>query len=252
MGIDRDNNQPNMCSKKFICPHCGVLAQQNWTGVTKITELFNGLLSHLYLNYRQTINSYAQDQVKPFLDFLTSEISGSGLKPIPIHFRFAACQSCSRASVWLEEEMIYPRSFPFSAPNEDMDDEIKELYLEAAKIFQDSPRASAALLRLCVEKLCRQLGEKGDLNTCIGNLVKKGLDTRIQQALDYCRVIGNSAVHIGEIDVEEENDKVQTLFDLVNDIAQEMITKPREMKKKYSSLPEQSRRQIESRDKEPE
>ena len=256
MGIDRDNNQPNIGSEAFTCPHCGVLAQQDWMDVTKIKELFNGFLSHLYLNYRQKIDSYAQGHVESFRDFLTSRISKESvsllIKGIPSYFRFATCKSCSKVSIWLEKEMIYPRSFPFSAPNEDMDDEIKDLYLEAAKIFQDSPRASAALLRLCVEKLCRQLGEKGDLNTCIGNLVEKGLDTKIQKALDYCRVIGNSAVHIGEIDVEEENDKVQTLFCSVNDIAQEMITKPKEMEERYSSLPEQSRRQIERRDKEPE
>lgn len=256
MEIDRDSNQPNMGGKKFICPHCRVLAKQDWTDVIRITEVFNRFLTHLYLNYRQEINSFAQNYVKSFLDFLTSKISEIKSEPvlmgIPSCVKFAICQSCSKPSVWLEGEMIYPRSFPFPAPNEDMGDEIKELYLEAAKIFQDSPRASAALLRLCVEGLCRQLGEKGGLNACIGNLVNKGLDEGMQQALDYCRVIGNNAVHIGEIDVEEGSDKIPTLFYLVNDIAQEMITKPKERKEKYSFLPEQSRKQIERRDKEPE
>ena len=60
--------------------------------------------------------------------------------------------------------MIYPRSIPFPDPNEDLDDGIKKLYREAANVYQDSPRASAALLRLCLEKLCQQLGEKGNLN----------------------------------------------------------------------------------------
>lgn len=256
MGIDRDSNQPNIGGKKFTCPHCGVLAKQDWTDVIRITEVFNRFLSHLYWDYRQEIDAFAQNYVKSFLDFLTSKISEakseSVLMGIPSCVKFAICQYCSKPSIWLEREMIYPRSSPFPAPNEDMDDEIKGLYLEAAKIFQDSPRASAALLRLCVEGLCRQLGEKGGLNACIGNLVNKGLDEGMQQALDYCRVIGNNAVHIGEIDVEEGSDKVPTLFYLVNDIAQEMITKPKERKEKYSFLPEQSRKQIERRDKEPE
>ena len=169
---------------------------------------------------------------------------------IPTNINFAQCQSCSETTVWREKELIYPRSFPFPDPNEDMEEEIKKLYREAAKVFQDSPRASAALLRLCIEQLCRQLGETGNLNDCIGRLVKKGLDIRIQQALDYCRVIGNSAVHgVGRIELEEDPDKATILFDLVNDIAHEMITKPREMEAKYSSLPEGVRKAIENRDK---
>ena len=145
--------------------------------------------------------------------------------------------------------MIYPRESSLPSPNEDMTDEIKKLYSEAASIFSDSPRASAALLRLCLEKLCKQIGEKGDLNTCIGNLVKKGLDKQIQQALDYCRVIGNNAVHSGTIDLEEDSEKALPLFDLVNDIAKEMLTKPREMDEKYATLPARSKEQVEERDR---
>ena len=163
-------------------------------------------------------------------------------------FNFAKCQSCSNFTVWFQKGMIYPRSSSFPSPNEDMNDEIKELYLEATMIFQDSPRASAALLRLCVEKLCEQLGEKGKLNTRIGNLVKKGLDIQIQQALDYCRVIGNNAIHAGEIDLEEDLNIVPTLFDLVNLVAQEMITKPKEINELFLSLPEESKKQVEQRD----
>ena len=108
------------------------------------------------------------------------------------------------------------------------------------------------LLRYCVYVLrnyANNLGETGALNTCIGNLVKERIDTQIQQALDYCRVIGNSAVHAGQIDIEEDLSKVSILFDLVNDIAYEMITKPKEMDRKYSALPESARKAIANRDK---
>ncbi len=252
-------NQPKIGSAKFICPHCGVLAKQDWTDVTKLSKTVNSILKHLYLDYRQGEPKFRgmmigsdeyQQVIGGFYDLLIRE-SPSLLQRefIPSYFRFARCQSCSEFTVWVKKEIIYPRSFSFPEPNEDLNDEIKKLYCEAATVFQDSPRASAALLRLCIEELCQQLGETGALNTCIGNLVKKGMSRQIQQALDYCRVIGNSAVHAGKIDLEEDPSKVSTLFDLVNDIAYEMITKPREMKRKYSTLPEGARKAIEDRDK---
>lgn len=252
-------NQPKIGSAKFICPNCGVLAKQDWTDVAKLSQTVNAILKHLYLVYRQGepkfrgmmfgSNEY-QQVIEGFYNLLIRE-SPSLLQRefIPSYFRFARCQSCSKFTVWIKKEMIYPRSVSFPEPNEDLNDGIKKLYLEAASVYPDSPRASAALLRLCIEKLCQQLGETGALNTCIGNLVKKGLNTQIQQALDYCRVIGNSAVHAGKIDIEEDLSKVSILFDLVNDIAYEMITKPKEMERKYSALPEGARNAIANRDK---
>lgn len=246
---NNDEHQPVVWKEKFICPHCKVLAQQDWTNSRQISRHLKYIVSVLYLDYRPTIGAYKQETVKEFHDFCVSKISEkSSTDFVSDAFSFAKCHSCSETSVWHKREIIYPRLSYLPAPNEDMNDEIKKLYLEAATIFQDSPRASAALLRLSVEKLCEQLGETGTLNACIGNLVKNGLNQTIQQALDYCRVIGNEAVHPGQINIEENTDMVSTLFYLVNDIAQEMITKPREMGEKYSSLPAEKRKQVQNRD----
>ena len=242
--------QPKRDKDNFICPHCGVLAKQEWTNIDQLSETISSILTHLYLDYRPTIPSSHQEINSKFCRFLTDNLPR--LMPrgfIPSYVGFARCQSCSNVTIWKEEEVIYPRSHPFPEPNEDLDEGIRKLYYEAASIYQDSPRASAALLRLCIENICRQLGETGALNTCIGNLVKKGMNTQIQKALDYSRVIGNRAVHAGQIELEEDPSKVSILFDLVNDIANEMITKPKEMEEKYSSLPEGSRKAIENRDK---
>ena len=250
MTSSNERNQPEINKQSFTCPHCGVIAQQIWTDMRSVSEKIAAMLKYLYLEYRSNVSSYDQRRIEAFRDFVLREINKITPKFfVSSSFSFTNCQHCSKATVWFGESMIYPRSVSFSDPNEDMDEEIKELYLEAAKIFQDSPRSSAALLRLCVEKLCGQLGEKGNLNACIGNLVKRGLNTQIQQALDYCRVIGNNAVHSGKIVLEEETDKVSILFDLINDIAQEMLTKPKEMEEKYSSLPKEIIEQIEKRDK---
>lgn len=236
---------------RFVCPHCKVLSQQVWTNTEEISRRVIDILGHIYLDYRSEVSPGNQVSAKVFLDHCVSKMQQYDYLSehyISNEFRFSKCQSCLKTTIWQLEDMIYPRSSSLPDPNEDMNDEIKELYREAVLIFQDSPRASAALLRLCVQKLCVELGEKGNLNTSIKNMVAKGLNAQIQQALDYCRVIGNEAVHPGKINIEDDTDQVSILFDLVNDIAQEMITKPKEMREKYSSLPEETRKQIEKRD----
>ena len=241
---------PLFHKEKFKCPNCKVFAKQEWTDAGKLSVNFIWTVKQSYLNYRENFPDYVQSTVKEFCEILNNSLTKHVDNLIAKKLSFSVCQSCSETSVWHNKEMIYPRLTPFSDPNEDMNDEIQQYYREAALIYKDSPRASAALLRLCVEKLCRQLGEKGDLNQCISNMVKnKELSHQIQQALDYCRVIGNNAVHPGEIEIEEDTDQVSSLFSLINDIAYEMLTKPKELNEKYSSLPPKSLQQIQNRDK---
>lgn len=133
-------------------------------------------------------------------------------------------------------------------PNADLSDEIQSDYAEAAAIAMRSPRGAAALLRLAIQKLCRDLGGRGDnLNADIGALVAKGLPAPIQQALDAVRVIGNEAVHPGELDLRDDVDTVGRLFRLINAIADQMITRPKEIAELYDMIPPEKREQIEKR-----
>ena len=162
---------------------------------------------------------------------------------------YAICKSCNDVTIWRDSQMIFPRKSLIQPPNQDLKDDIRSIYNEAALIYQDSPRASAALLRLCVDMLCIQLGEEdGNLFDRIGNLVKQGLSGQTKKALEVCRVVGNDAVHPGMIDIDENPEIVFTLFGLINYIAHEMITKPREIEELFSSLPEEKRNSIEQRD----
>jgi hypothetical protein len=107
-------------------------------------------------------------------------------------------------------------------------------------------------LRLAIQKFMPHLGQTGkDLNEDIGRLVTRGLDIRIQRALDIVRVIGNNAVHPGQIDLKDDRTAALELFALVNMIADSMITQPAKIEALYSGLPATARAQIEARDKKP-
>lgn len=147
----------------------------------------------------------------------------------------------------LGEKIIFPPIHTSPPANSDLPDNVQEIYKEAASISNRSPRAACALLRLAIEMLLKHLGETGTINEGIKNLVKKGLDERIQQALDIVRVTGNNAVHPGEIDFNDSTD-VQTLFGLINLIADVLITQPKQVAEMYNQLPETSRESIKKRD----
>jgi hypothetical protein len=135
-------------------------------------------------------------------------------------------------------------------PNDDLPDEILRDFEEAREIANASPRGAAALLRLCIQKLCRHLGEKGEkLDADIATLVRKGLNPFVQKSLDIVRVIGNEAVHPGELDLKDDTETALRLFELVNAIAEQMISHPKAVDEMYKKLPENKRKAIEHRDR---
>lgn len=173
----------------------------------------------------------------------------------------AICNHCNRHSFWLgtekdvngkyvEGRMIYPALQLAALPHLEMPDEIKADFEEARSVAPHSPRAAAALLRLCIQKMCVTLGEPGkNINEDIGALVKKGLPLEIQQALNVVRVVGNNAVHPGAISADDVAVVSSTLFDLVNYIVEDRIARPKKLASMFAALPEPARADIEARDK---
>lgn len=105
-------------------------------------------------------------------------------------------------------------------------------------------------MRLAIDRLCNELGETDrDINKNIGALVEKGLPKKVQQALDVVRVVGNKAVHPGEIafDVDDIN-TAKSLMRLINMIGQTMISDPKDIEDMYNLLPDSAKESIERRD----
>lgn len=205
-------------SSSFSCPHCGALAHQNWSTAYLLPENAD--------------------------DFVEAK-----------HYSMAECFSCENYSLWYGQKLVYPLTNSATLaplPNPDLPDEVKVDYEEARTIASLSPRGAAALLRLAIQRLCRHLGERGkNLNDDIAALVQKGLDVRVQQALDVVRVIGNDAVHPGHMNLNDDPERAHVLFFLVNEIANEMISKPKRLQELYDQLPERDRQNIAKRDAKP-
>lgn len=169
--------------------------------------------------------------------------------------KMAFCHRCKKPSIWLNGtegypvKMIFPESVNISMPNEDLPEECMRDYLEARQIANDSPRGAAALLRLCIQKLAIHLGGDGkNINSDIANLVKKGLPVKIQQALDVVRVVGNNAVHPGEMSVEDQPETVHAMFGLINLIVDNQISQPKQVATLFLELPDGARSAVEKRD----
>ncbi|WP_326986463.1 DUF4145 domain-containing protein [Chryseobacterium sp. MP_3.2] len=205
--------QPVVYQGSFTCPHCGAIAKQDWWHKRWEGDSPNGYANEVYT------------------------------------IRVAKCQNCHNNSLWIDEKMYYPDTGNSPFPNPDMPNEVLKIYLEASSIHSKSPRGAAALLRLAVQVLCKELNEEGkNINTDIGNLVKKGLPIIVQQSLDIVRVTGNDAVHPGQIDTDNP-ETVSQLFKLINIIVEYMISLPNQVTGIYNSLPEDKVKGIEDRDK---
>lgn len=206
---------PQKTLNAYTCPHCNTLSQMD-------------------------IEKYHMRR-----DFVDSLPNGYFSSTITIH----RCQCCGEKILWIDDEYIYPEIVAEEA-NPDMPDSVKKLYEEAGLIYNKSPRAACALLRLAVENLCHELGKDDrDINKNIAALVKDGLSPEIQKALDIVRVVGNKAVHPGQIAIDVDNvSTAKMLMRLLNMIVQRMITESRELGELYNTLPEHNREAIERRD----
>lgn len=193
--------EPSADANAYTCPHCGVLAQAQ-------------------------------------LASFNPQFRSGNIVPVA-SWRATICTACYVEIAWREGEWVWPTGRVGPSAHSDMPDNIRAIYDEARDIGARSPRAAAALLRLALQKLLMDLAGGGDrnINQAIGALVRDGLPARVQRAMDVLRVVGNNAVHPGEIDLGDQPDTAGALFSLLNFVVEDRIRKPQEIDAVYASLP---------------
>lgn len=257
------NTPASVESTAFACPHCGAYTTQHWFKLyarqndddSRTPNLPDAETRKLFAD-AEDIPAEAKPKLLEWCDrmmlglpFFEELEQNPFLRKLLLNVNLSACYNCKKHSLWVGRNMVFPEIKSGPSPNQDLPENILRDFDEASSILNISPRGAAALLRLAVQKLCAHLGGKGkNIDEDIAGLVRKGLDPLVQQSLDIVRVIGNEAVHPGTIDLRDDQNTASRLFDLVNIIAQQMITQPNSIKAMYEKLPESKRNAIMLRD----
>ncbi len=204
------------------CPHCQVAFHENWERLQIATHHGRVWLVH--------------SMVCPSCDELVVKLIDAPMNP------FAAARG-ERA--WL----VYPRAQSRAPLDPRVPEEFADDYREACLVLSDSPKASAALSRRCLQHLLREKAgvKKGSLNAEIDEAMKN-LPSHLAEAIDAVRTVGNYAAHpskskeTGEVvDVEpgeaEWNlDTLEGLFDHYF-VQPELLNEKREaMNKKLADI----------------
>lgn len=253
---------PSVDATAFNCPHCSVLTSQSWFNAyaKKIdnTPLVIHEGNREQYNYdhiedartRKEMNEWAEMYAAGGINLEeSSEVANLNVANLNI----SRCRECNELTVWHHTEILHPRVTEAPPINPDAPTAVREHYAEASAIFGISSRGSAALLRLAIQTLLSELGGKGkDINEDISRLAKKGLDSSVIQAMDILRVVGNNAVHPGQIDFKDDRGIALSLFLLFNMIVDKTISERKRLDELYSMLPEGARKAIAKRDASPE
>jgi hypothetical protein len=169
-------------------------------------------------------------------------VLGDGTTPVP-HWiapepwAASTCLGCSQSTLWRGDLIVYPRVSPAPAPNPDMPAAPRELYLEAASVMAVSRRAGAAMARATLERLLIELDPSAKKDA--------RLDDRIIDAMQK----GNEALHVDDtpdaavvLVLDAENTEiVDVIFAAINDLVDELVTKPAARARLLDAVPQSVR-----------
>ncbi|MHA1205245.1 MAG: DUF4145 domain-containing protein [Candidatus Heimdallarchaeaceae archaeon] len=227
---------PEFGNEAYTCPYCDIVSQHKFYSVA--ISVYSILDFDKYHKPKEKNNSHRKARV-------SFDCSHSDFE----HLAISICVHCNNYCIWELEnkKIIFPLVYG-PKPNNDLPKDLKDDFNEARSIINLSPRASAALSRLILEKLLKHLKIKGkNLNDMIVYLITQGLNEKLQKAMDTLRVFGNEAVHPGQIDLKDDRETATGLLDLINILVEDLISKKKRIDNLYNKLPQSKRKSIENR-----
>jgi len=143
-----------------------------------------------------------------------------------------------------KESFVRPKAISRNPLASEVPKEYKEDYVEACLVLNDSPKASAALSRRCLQKLLREIAKvkPSNLSSEIQEVIDSGkLHTILADSIDAIRNIGNFAAHpiksksTGEI-VEVEPGEAEWTLDVLESLFDFYFVQPERLKMKKKAL----------------
>ena len=177
------------------------------------------------------------------------------------------CPACSRIVIFLQQgddfyrqsqdlhtrirnvqnsTLVYPRSSARGPVASQVPTAIAQDYREACLVLLDSPKASAALSRRCLQHVLRDAAhvDHGDLSSEIQQLINSGkLPTLLADSIDAVRITGNFSAHpvksaaSGEI-VDVEPHEAEWNLDVLDSLFDYYYVQPAALVKKRTALNE--------------
>jgi hypothetical protein len=220
----KESHRPSLGGASFECPHCHRLAYQKWRDLR-----FSDRTPRLHER-----------------------------KSNPSVWQVSLCHGCKQPALWQLDRMVYPLAPLGSPPHPDMPGDVRALYEEAAAVAAVSRRAGAALARTTVERLMKHLDpnvpvKDNNLDRRIARIKERGVSTPLGKMLDVVRVTGNGALHVddrpGELVVMALDDRdgpplLELFLEVVNDLVDELIVKPRTTHQLWNKLPEKTKERL--------
>ena len=169
---------------------------------------------------------------------------------------YTKCPECGRVSIFLgfsefgwdagdcDYILVHPKGIARAPLPKEVPDEFAADYKEACLVLADSPKASAALSRRCLQNLLRERAgvKKSNLSDEIEQAISsKQLPSPLSDAIDAVRNIGNFAAHpiksthTREI-VDVEPGEAEWLLDVLEGLFDFYFVQPARLKAKKDAL----------------
>lgn len=254
MAQDSTGRIPARDKDAFACPRCGVWAHQEWFELHRPLEddRGNDYSERAYDGYRILAEPVTDEDA--WGNKSTRRFEEVGI------WAQSKCGRCKEYSTWRDDRLIFPNVSIAAEPHEDMPAEAKALYLEAGEVMGISRRAGAALARATLERLLRTLDPgagKVDLATRIDLMLPK-VSSSLGDMLTVVRHAGNKVLHVEDepddvtvlvLDPEEE-EIAELIFATINDLVDELVTRPARTRKIFEKVPQKVRERVERPTKE--
>ena len=219
--------EPRLGLESFSCPHCNVVAHQEWFSlflkaennaadvIVLTPEAAMSLVEHLDDEEDRKRGEQFIERLKNNEATYQHQKYSQNLKVKMVNLHLSTCYSCKEFAVWVRDRLVFP------ARVEEIPTLRKEDFEEAATFLNSSPRGVVALIHLCVHKLMPLLTESGKIvDDEIASLVRRGLAVEIQEERDLLRRIGT-----GEIDLKGDKVMETKLFDFLKQIVERRTLK---------------------------